>query len=220
MDAKPFGWGLFRRREVVVPTWRGQLLGAILLLALLRSIQVTVQPFLSVHEPIGGDVLVVEGWIPDYALREALVAFRSRPYRLLLTTGGPVPQGMAFSYHKNYARLAAATLAEFGLPPDSIAEIPSPDVLRDRTYAEGVALKEWMRTHGAPASLDLFSFSTHSRRSRLLYAKALGRGTRIGVYAPPDVQYDPAHWWRSSNGVRRVSDEVIAYLYARFLFRE
>jgi len=31
-------------------------------------------------------------------------------------------------------------------------------------------------------------------------------------------RYDPAHWWRSSEGIREVPFEAIAYLYARFLF--
>ena len=211
---------MFRRRELVVPTWRGLLLSAVMLVALLRFLQLAVQPFLAVNKPVGGELLVVEGWIPDYALREALIAFRSRPYRMLITTGGPVPQGMAFSYHKNYARMAASLLGELGLPADSITEIPSPEVPKDRTYAEGLALKGWMQAHGKAGSIDVVSFSTHARRSRMLYAKALGEGTRVGVYAPLDIQYDPAHWWRTSDGVRRVTDEAIAYLYARFLFKK
>ena len=33
-----------------------------------------------------------------------------------------------------------------------------------------------------------------------------------------DRDYDPRHWWKSSQGVRSVLDEMIAYGYARFLF--
>lgn len=32
-------------------------------------------------------------------------------------------------------------------------------------------------------------------------------------------EYDPRHWWRTSEGVRNVVGESIAYLYARFFFR-
>jgi hypothetical protein len=30
-----------------------------------------------------------------------------------------------------------------------------------------------------------------------------------------DRNFDPAHWWRSSAGVRTVIGEAIAYLYSR-----
>jgi hypothetical protein len=174
-----------------------------------------------VTRPVGGEVLAVEGWIPDYALRQALEEFRSRRYARLVTTGGPVPLGMALSYQGNYARLAAATLQSFGLSPDSIVEVPSPAVRKDRTFTEGVAVADWMKKAGFDCrSLDLFSFSTHARRSRLLYRLALGKGVRVGVFAPRDVDYDPERWWASSEGFRRVSDEWLAYLYAALIFRD
>ena len=58
----------------------------------------------------------------------------------------------------------------------------------------------------------------HARRSRLLFEKAFGRDTRVGIIALEDRDYDPAHWWKSSQGVRTVTDELIAYGYARLLF--
>jgi hypothetical protein len=221
MAGPPFAFGLLRRRELALPTWRGWLALALVLLAAARGLLCWVHPFLAVNAPIGGEVLVVEGWIPDYALREALREFRVRGYPRLITTGGPVPEGMAFSYHGNYARLAAAALREFGLSPDSIVEVPSMAVRKDRTYAEGLALAAWMRGEGGiRGSLDLYSFSTHARRSRLLYHLALGPSTRVGVFAPPDREYDSLRWWASSNGFRRVTDEWIAYLYAKLAFRD
>lgn len=221
MAEKAFAMGLLRRRQVAVPTWKGLLLLILIAAGLGRAFLACAHPFLAVTAPVGGDILAVEGWIPDYALREALYAFRARPYRILVATGGPLPPGMPYSSHGTYARLAAIGLRELGLPPDSLAEAPSPDVMKDRTYTEGLAVRDWMRTQGGKySSVDVFSFSTHARRSRLLYAMALGPDVRVGVYAPRDAQYDEAHWWRSSNGVRHVTDEWIAWLYAKFLFRE
>jgi hypothetical protein len=40
----------------------------------------------------------------------------------------------------------------------------------------------------------------------------------MGVIAAPDQTYDQDHWWRSSNGVRTVLSELIAYLYAVIFF--
>ena len=120
MARPPLALGSLRRREVILPTWRGWLVLALLLLAGARGFLAWVQPFLAVDAPVAGEALVVEGWIPDYALREALRVFRARGYPVLITAGGPVPEGMALSYQGNYARAAAAALREFGLPADSI----------------------------------------------------------------------------------------------------
>ena len=221
MPRPPIAFGLLRRRELILPTWSGWLVLALLSAAGARVFLAWVQPFLAVEAPLGGDVLVVEGWIPDYALREALREFRAHAYSRLITTGGPVPEGMAFSYQGDYARLAAASLVEFGLSPDSIVAAPSSAVRKDRTYAEGKAVAAWMQREGRVCrTLDLFSFSTHARRSRLLYQLALGPATRVGVFAPRALDYDPRRWWVSSSGVRQVTDEWFAYLYAKIAFRE
>src|SRR4051812_46132378 len=113
MSGPRFAFSLFRRREAILPTWRGWLVLAVLSAAGARGFLAWVHPFLAVTEPVGGEVLAVEGWIPDYALHEALKQFRVGHYARLVTTGGPVPKGMAFTYYGNYARLAAATLQSF-----------------------------------------------------------------------------------------------------------
>ena len=48
--------------------------------------------------------------------------------------------------------------------------------------------------------------------------KAFGPGVAVGIRAAPDERYDAAHWWQSSQGVRTVIDEFVAYLYARLAF--
>jgi len=40
----------------------------------------------------------------------------------------------------------------------------------------------------------------------------------VGVIAIEHREYDPKHWWVSSNGVRTVLDELIAYAYALIIF--
>lgn len=220
MRKDSFGFGLLRKREVTLPSLRGALALAATAVACAWMLLIRVQPFLAVNHPLGGEVLVVEGWIPDYALGEALRTFRAGSYRLLIATGGPLPQGMAFSSYGTHAQFAASALKGMGLSEDSLVAVPSPDVGRDRTYEEGVSLKRWMAANGKSfPRMDLFSFSAHARRSRMLYRLALGKGVEVGVYAPPDWGYDPSRWWKTSDGFRRVTDEAIAYLYAKLLFR-
>jgi hypothetical protein len=226
MAGEPFCFGLLRKREVVVPSRRGLAVLAAGFIALLGAATAGFRgahAFLAVNRPIGGEALVVEGWIPDYAMREALAVFRSHPYALLITTGGPLPQGTAYASFGTHAQLAAATFQSFGLAADSLAAVPSPDVGRDRTFQEAVSLKEWLAARPAPfrspRSLDVVSFSAHARRTRLLYAMALGPEVEVGVLAPKNIGYDPDTWWRTSNGVRSVLDELIAYVYAKVVFR-
>lgn len=220
MAHDPLFFGLLRRREMTVPSLRGLLILGILMATAVWMFMRNVQPFLAVNQPVGGEVLVVEGWIPDYAMREALATFRSHPYKLMITTGGPMPQGMAFSTFGTYAEFAAAVMKDLGLGGDSVVIARSVEVGRDRTYQEGLSVGEWLHAHpGAVTRLDLVSFSTHARRSRLLFRMALGTKVEVGVLAPRDIGYDPAAWWKTSNGVRRVSDEVVAYMYAKWIFR-
>lgn len=214
-----FFFGLLRRRVCVVPSLSGWALLLIFGLAASWTLLHGLEAFLAEEHPIGGEALVVEGWIPDYALRQALILFRSGHYRLLIVTGGPLPPGMPYSSFGSYAALAGENLKAMGLPADSLEVVASPWTRKDRTYLEGLALRDWMQSRGRLfATVDLVSFSAHARRSRLLYAKALAGISRVGVYAPVDVQYDPRAWWKSSNGVRLVSDEAIGYLYAKLWF--
>ncbi|MDB5102650.1 MAG: hypothetical protein JWP91_339, partial [Fibrobacteres bacterium] len=63
MPRESFGFGLLRRREVVVPSLRGSILLAGIFLAVGWVFLKGVQPFLAVNRPIVGDILFVEGWI-------------------------------------------------------------------------------------------------------------------------------------------------------------
>jgi hypothetical protein len=65
---------------------------------------------------------------------------------------------------------------------------------------------------------QVISLGPHTRRTRLLFEKALGKEVSVGVMAVEDQDYDPRHWWRSSEGFRVVSGELLAYGYARFWF--
>jgi hypothetical protein len=213
-------WGLVRRRECVLPTLRGWLLlvvvGTLLVIGAVRN----VHPFLAVTDPVPSEVLVVEGWTPDYALEEAIAEFRRHHCSKLYVVGGPLEQGAFLSEYKTYAELGAATLMRMGLNRDAVQAVPRPAVRRDRTYASAVALKRWLQEHDAmPTSLNVMSVAAHSRRSWLLFHKAFGEGSRVGIVAVEDRDYDAKHWWRYSEGVRVVTGEVIAYCYARLFFR-
>ncbi len=179
--------------------------------------------FLSMSEPADARIMVVEGWLPDYALREALAEFKRMKGSRLITTGGPLEKGYFLSEYKTFAQITSATLKKMGLDSAAIITLPTPEVLIDRTYASACEVKKWIERSGMPISaINLISLGPHTRRSRLLYEKAFEASPKIpvivGAIALPDQMYDRRSWWKTSWGFRAVTDELIAYFYARFIF--
>ncbi len=218
MNSRP-ALGLLQRRTCLVPTWRGWLalilLGVLFALAAVRG----VYGFLAVRDSVPGGILAVEGWVPDYALTATLAEYRLHSYRGIFLTGLPIEHGEALSEYGTYAELNAAILRHLGADPRSLTAIPTPVVQQDRTYASALALRDWLRANAVPTeTVNIISLGAHSRRTRLLYEKAFGPTTRVGIIAVPHRDFEPARWWRSSQGFRIVTGEVIAYLYARCLF--
>ena len=157
--------------------------------------------------------------MPDYGLEEVITETRRNAYSALYITGGPMEHGEPLSEYKTYAELGAATLVKLGVSTPPPQAVPAKEVYKDRTYFSAVALRDWLKAHGAmPKKLTLVSLGAHSRRSRLLFEKAFGSDVEIGIIAVPDRGYDASRWWRSSQGFRVVTDEFIGYLYARFVF--
>jgi hypothetical protein len=200
----------------LLPTWRGWLVllfaGAALIVFSVRG----AYSFLAVNDPVHNGVLVVEGWLPDYALQEAITQFRRDHYHKIFVTGGPLEDGAPLSEYRNFAELGAVTLVRFGAETNAVQAVPAPKVRVDRTYASAVALKDWLSQHGiTEMNFNVISLGAHSRRTRLLFERALGKGCRVGITAVQDQDYDAKRWWGSSAGVRTVIDEMIAYWYAR-----
>jgi hypothetical protein len=209
---------LLQRKQILVPTWRGWLLllaGTGLLLA---GFLCETVPFLAVTRAGHRDVLVVEGWLPDYALEQAKQTFESNGYRTLAVTGVPIEIGFHISREKNYAQLAADTLQHLGVDPKAIVTLPCPEVPRDRTYATARQVRAWLDGQPAGTQVDVFTLGVHARRTWLLYCLALGKGRQVGIIAGKDQRYDQDRWWTSSSGFRTVTSEAIAYLYARIVF--
>ena len=213
-------WGLFDRKERWSLSWRGRVIVASVLLLVGALIFEGVYPFLATTHRVDADILVVEGWMHDYGLRAAVAEFRTGSYQRVFTTGGPVEGsgGYINDYHTN-ASVGADLLEKFGLPDEFLQMVPSRVMDRDRTYGSAVALRNWFREHDMRVrSVNVLTENVHARRSRLLFSKALGPEISVGVIALPNPDYDARRWWRSSEGVKEVGSETVAYIYARLLF--
>jgi len=164
-------------------------------------------------------VLVIEGWVPDSVLEAGFAEFNRHHYDKVFITGAPIERGGFLSIYGNQADLCSATLLKLGMNSNVLQSVPTPVVSKDRTYASAVALRQWWRAHGmAPTNVNLFSLGPHARRSRLLFRRALGKEVTVGVVALSVGDYDARHWWRTSQGFRSVTDELIAYCYVRAMF--
>jgi hypothetical protein len=217
----PRSWlgGLWQRRVCLVPTWRGWIVLVLIPALFVMLIGRFLCTFLTIHDPVPGGVLVLEGWIPPYAAREALEEYRRHPYLGIYVTGEPMEEGSPYIGYHNYAEFTAATIVGMGAPPESVHAVPAPLVGRDRTFTMALALKADLEREGVSAAkINLISVGPHSRRSRLIYEFAFPR-SQVGMIGVTPQDFDPDHWWRTSNGVRGVISEFIAYGYARFIFQ-
>jgi uncharacterized SAM-binding protein YcdF (DUF218 family) len=213
-------FGLLNRKERWGFSWKGRLVVVLLLVGLAISFVYGAYPFLAVTHRVDTDVLVVEGWIHQYAIRTATDEFQSGHYQRVFTTGGPIA-GMG-GYTNDYntsASVGAGRLKAAGLSSEFVQIVPSHVNELDRTYSAAVALRNWFREHRVTVhGVNVVTEDAHARRTRLLFQRALGNHIAVGVIAVPNPDYDAKRWWRYSEGVREVVSESVAYLYARLLF--
>jgi uncharacterized SAM-binding protein YcdF (DUF218 family) len=209
---------LLTRKPCFIPTLAGWLSLSTIAIALMCLIVFNLHSFLSPTKPSGADVLIVEGWLPDYALDSAAALVNRCSYRRIVVTGGVLEQGSYLKEYKTHAELGAATLRAIGIPDSLITAVPAPFSAKDRTYISAVTLAPWIRAHGI-RSFDVCSLGAHSRRSRFLFQKAVGDSVNVGVRSIEDAGYDGKKWWISSMGFKTVTGEMIAYFYVRLIFR-
>ena len=185
----------------------------VLLLLLLQA-----NAFLSLNSPVKSDVLVVEGWLPDYALEESMEIFKRGDYKKIITTGGPLFVGSYLIEYVDLAHLSQATLLALGMKENEVVAVPAPDVHRDRTFHSALAVKKWMLKNDMQIKkMNLVSLGPHARRSTNLFQEVFESEVEIGSIAIESRDYDSVRWYASSEGVRSTLNEAIAYVYAVIL---
>jgi uncharacterized SAM-binding protein YcdF (DUF218 family) len=169
-------------------------------------------------ERLPAEVLVVEGWIGRDGVRAAEVEFEQRAYQYVVTSGGMTSANGWEQPGRSYAEMAGEELLRLGVPKDKIIVAPAKNTETHRTYESAVAVWRALQTRGIqPKVINLFTLGPHARRSRLVFAKAGGQGTKVGVIAwtPPGDQALP--WWRSSDRTKALLTETAAYLFEALL---
>ena len=212
--------GIIRLKERWGLSWHGRLFVTLVMLLAIYAVVSNVHPFLAVTHRANAKILVVEGWIGEYAIRAGAAEFKTGDYEHIITTGGPMAGGGGYTNDYNtFASVGARRLKAAGVAEESLLMVPSHVIGWDRTYNSAIALRRWLRDHNRPfRSINVVTVDAHARRTRLLFQKALGNDVRVGIISIPNPDYDAKHWWRYSEGVREVIGEGIAYAYAKVFF--
>jgi DUF218 domain len=159
------------------------------------------------------DVLVVEGWIGRPGIRAAVEEFERRDYRYIVATGG-LTSGRWEDPAASYAEMVAAEMIRSGVPKERIIVAAAKHTESSRTFESAVAAWRGLQAAGVhPKAVNVFTFGSHARRSRLVFAKVDGRGTDVGVISWIPPGYLTVPWWRSIERARELLVETAGYAY-------
>ena len=204
----------FRPRTLCLPTWRTWLLLCLTVLPAALWAAGQLHPWLSVTDPVAdARYVVVEGWVPDRVVQQALDWARKHDAKLIFTTGIPFDQGSYLSNYPTFAEMCADTLKRMGADPAKVKPAPAVKVNLERTRAMATGLKQTLDTMTIPPGerkLNLFTHGTHAFRSRMLFQRALGPSWQVGVVSVAPAGYMPGAWWHYSEGIKSVIEELIA----------
>lgn len=207
----------FRPRTLWLPTWRTWLVLLLIVLVGGSWVGTHLHGWLSVSDPIEeAKYVVVEGWVPDSVVHEALVWSKQHGVKLIFTTGIPLDQGQFLSGYPTYAEICAETLKKMGADPAKIRPAPAAKVKTERTRAMAMGLKQALEAEPIPVDdrkINLFTSGTHAFRSHMHFQRVLGRDWQVGVISVPAYGYPASSWWRYSQGVKNVMEEVVGIAF-------
>lgn len=210
---------LFRRREIPVPTAAGWLLLFGVAAAGLLGFARALFPYLAPTDPVGGGLLVVEGWGGASAFEEAARRWATGRYVHVVATGGPIERDSPIASAHTWAEFGAIALAHLGVPEEALSAVAAPASQQDRTFLSAVEVRDWLASRATPVrQIEVVTLGPHARRSRRLYELAFGSDVAIGVVAAPPEEYDAARWWTSSEGAKSILAETIGWSWTLCCF--
>jgi len=207
-----------KKKDCYQLTWAPKILVLIIFFFAAYLSVKNIYSFLAPQKPVVSKVLVIEGWLSDYALQECLDLFNKDSYDLMLITGGPLNTGYVLMNYKSTAQVAKETLLRLGAPPEKVIAISRKLVWSDRTFQSALVLKKYlMKEMPLCKSFNLVSLGAHSRRSWLLFNRAMPN-YKIGIITLKEKLYDTNYWWRTSKGLRSIITEFLGYFYVLLFF--
>jgi len=185
-----------------------------LTIALLLIFDKMIYGFLAVPtNRVDAQVLVVEGWIPDYGIQAAAEEFRQGHYKMIATSGLCFSSDEPSSGSGSLASMTAARLAELGINPKIIIACPTPDTNWNRTSSSARAVREQISKRGITYSgINVVTIGPHARQTWLAYRRIMGPGVRVGIITVPKQGVNTDHWWTSAHGIKMVAKDSAGWL--------
>ncbi|MCF8367835.1 MAG: hypothetical protein K9G76_02245 [Bacteroidales bacterium] len=213
-------FALIRKKERWSATWLGNIVKILILLIVVWIYVVNIRTYLAPVEPIEARVLVVEGFITDYAIEESMHIFNEGNYDLMIVTGKKRIKGAHLDHFTNDGEYSAATLNYMGFDMKKLKVVEVAfDVTRDRTYYSALSVKKWLdKNLPGCRAVNLITLGCHGRRSHYLFQEAFGETIEVGIISIESKSYDPIKWWSTSFGFREVTNETFAWIYGRYFF--
>lgn len=209
--------GLVNKKERLGLSWKGWISGVLISISFFVFFLKNSYPFLAPINRIESKILVVEGWLRDEGMKQAVTEFKLHKYEHIYVTGGPIDLGSFLSEYKNLALLGTDTLKKLGIESKKVTAVPGPGTVKDRTFTSALTLKKYFEDNKIDIkTFNLFTEGPHANRSQLLFDLAFENKVKIGIVAGQPPGFDPQKWWASSEGFRTLLNELIAYPYALF----
>lgn len=211
---------LANRRERWGLTLYGWLVIFVLLILLVIVYTKTIVPFLSAEEPIDARILLVEGYMPDYAYSDIIRIFNDGDYELIISSGTSFDQGFYISGLQTTADLIRNSLISLGFDSTKVVAVSAPpEVYKDRTWHSAYYAFGYIRNNlPGVESVNIVSLGPHARRSKYLFEMVFEPDIRLGNIVIPHNSVKVNDWYKSSRGFRTVLNETIAYFYVKLFF--
>ncbi len=206
---------LLRRRTIWVPTWQGWILLFLLVALGLVLLVANAHNFLAVTQRVeNANILAVEAWVPEKVAEAAAQEYGKGNYLLLAITdlkGSDEPEGQA---EGRRSAAAVRRMVSYGISRDHILVCVGAAAEEYRSFAMARALRDALHqraisTHG----VNIVAPAAHARKTWLAYSRALRSDTSVGIIAVLTGDYDPAHWWRSSQGAKWIIANGAGWLH-------
>ncbi len=176
-----------------------------------------VYPFLAVSHRVDADVLIVEGWVPDYMLPVAVKEFHQGKYTRLFVSGQNDPAADQTTTIPDAMR-TAIRLQELGVPREALLPCPAPFARWLRTSKTAKAVRDKIAELGIkPKGINVITAGPHGRETWVAYQHVFGQEMPIGIISIPRNEYPANRWWMNRQGLYWVAKDIPAWL-KEFIF--
>ncbi len=212
---------LISKRERWGPTWIGCVFMLFLVLTSSYALFKNIVPFLTRERTIHAKVLVIEGYLEDYAYQPIISLIKDIQPEMIITTGTSFDQGFYLTGIPSAAHLVGNSLIALGIDSTLVHIVPvNPDVVVNRTYTSALVSKNYIKKNfPGVKQINLVSTSIHSRRSHYLFKMVFEPGIQVGNIVISSNYLRNDNWYKTSRGFRAVLSETLAWLYVRLFFK-